>query len=268
MVADDCRGVEAMLCGVDVSANDVGSIGLDGGRQVAWAVDLAEARLSLAAARMLAQTGTQLGVGDWGWLAAESLHMQHAGANARRAGVGLRHVAGETALWTGGGRGCGEYCGDDGDDGGVEVLRGCCAVPCCAVLCCAVLLAQESGRVCSTPRAGQEDCAAEGEAWQRLARVAVERAVGEGIEMLGKRRRKRIMMMMMMMTITAERQRGCVDGDVTGKESLWRECCSGRRGSGQSLRGLGVVCGVPRAWRGREKRRGSCLELRHHRLTT
>ena len=137
MVADDCRGVEAMLCGVDVSANDVGSIGLDGGRQVAWAVDLAEARLSLAAARMLAQTGTQLGVGDWGWLAAESLHMQHAGANARRAGVGLRHVAGETALWTGGGRGCGEYRGDDGDDGGVEVLRGCCAVPCCAVLCCA-----------------------------------------------------------------------------------------------------------------------------------
>ena len=48
-----------------------------------------------------AGTGTQLGVGDWDWLTAESLHMQHAGPNARRAGVGLLHVASEAALSTG-----------------------------------------------------------------------------------------------------------------------------------------------------------------------
>ena len=51
MVADGCRGVEVMLCGVDVSTN----IGSDGGCQVAWAVELAEVILSLAVARMLAQ---------------------------------------------------------------------------------------------------------------------------------------------------------------------------------------------------------------------
>ena len=61
--------------------------------------------------------------------------MQHAGPNARRAGVGLLHVASETAaLSTGGGVGgrcwgCGECCcGDNGDDDGeLAVLRGCCA---------------------------------------------------------------------------------------------------------------------------------------------
>ena len=55
MVAEDCRGVEVMLCGVDVSANNIGNIGSDGGCQVAWVVDLAWAILSLAVARMLAQ---------------------------------------------------------------------------------------------------------------------------------------------------------------------------------------------------------------------
>jgi len=62
--------------------------------------------------------GTQLGVGDGNWLAAESLHMQHAGANARRAGVGLLHVASEMALY--GGRSVG-----GGGVGGV-VGRWCC----------------------------------------------------------------------------------------------------------------------------------------------
>lgn len=55
MVAEDCRGVEVMLCGVNVSANKTGNSGLDGDSQVAWVVDLAEAILSLAVARMLAQ---------------------------------------------------------------------------------------------------------------------------------------------------------------------------------------------------------------------
>ena len=55
MVADDCRGVEVMLCDGDVSANNIGDIGSGGGCQVAWIVDLAEAILSLAVARMLAQ---------------------------------------------------------------------------------------------------------------------------------------------------------------------------------------------------------------------
>jgi len=41
MVADDCRGVEVMLCGVAVSGSDVGDIDLGGGCQVAWA-NLAE----------------------------------------------------------------------------------------------------------------------------------------------------------------------------------------------------------------------------------
>jgi len=45
MLADDCRGVEVMLCGVSVSASNASNIGL-GGCQVAWA-DLAEAILSL-----------------------------------------------------------------------------------------------------------------------------------------------------------------------------------------------------------------------------
>ena len=40
MVADDCRGVEVMLCGVDVNASDMSNINLGGGCQVAWAVDL------------------------------------------------------------------------------------------------------------------------------------------------------------------------------------------------------------------------------------
>lgn len=51
MVADDCRGVEVMMCGVDAGGSD---IGLGGGCHVAWA-DLAEVILSLAATRMLAQ---------------------------------------------------------------------------------------------------------------------------------------------------------------------------------------------------------------------
>ena len=55
MVAEDCRGVEVILCGVNVSANKIGNIALDGDSQVAWVVDLAEAILSLAVARMLAQ---------------------------------------------------------------------------------------------------------------------------------------------------------------------------------------------------------------------
>ena len=55
MVADDCRGVEVILCGVDVSASNIGNIGSDGGCQVAWVVDLPESILSLAVARMLAQ---------------------------------------------------------------------------------------------------------------------------------------------------------------------------------------------------------------------
>ena len=55
MVAEDCRGVEVILCGVNVSANKIGNIALDGDCQVAWVVDLAEAILSLAVARMLAQ---------------------------------------------------------------------------------------------------------------------------------------------------------------------------------------------------------------------
>lgn len=41
MVADDCRGVEVILCGVDVSASNIGNIGSEGGCQVARAVDLA-----------------------------------------------------------------------------------------------------------------------------------------------------------------------------------------------------------------------------------
>ena len=40
MVAEDCRGVEVMLCGVDVNASDMSNINLGGGCQVAWAVDL------------------------------------------------------------------------------------------------------------------------------------------------------------------------------------------------------------------------------------
>lgn len=57
--------------------------------------------------------------------------------------------------------------------------------------------------------------------------------------------------------IAAEREGGgCVDGDVTGRESLWRECCSGRRRSGKSLcelavcllPGLGEKSGVGAAW--------------------
>ena len=59
--------------------------------------------------------------------------MQHAGPNARRAGVGLLHVASETAVLSGCGEdvgdgsrwavlGCGDY--DDGD-GELAVLRGC-----------------------------------------------------------------------------------------------------------------------------------------------
>lgn len=55
MVADDCRGVEVMLCGVDVKAGDNSNTDLGGGCQVAWAVELAEVILSLAVARMLAQ---------------------------------------------------------------------------------------------------------------------------------------------------------------------------------------------------------------------
>lgn len=62
--------------------------------------------------------------------------MQHAGPNARRAGVGLLHVASETAESSGGGRGvgggcrcwvlgCGDYRGGDVDDGELAVLRGC-----------------------------------------------------------------------------------------------------------------------------------------------
>lgn len=54
-MADDCRGVEVMLCGVDVDASDISNIDLGGGCQVAWAVELAEVILSLAVARMLAQ---------------------------------------------------------------------------------------------------------------------------------------------------------------------------------------------------------------------
>lgn len=64
--------------------------------------------------------------------------MQHAGPNARRAGVGLLHVASETVESSGGGKGVGGGsrwatlgCGDSGgggdDDGtGGVVLRGCC----------------------------------------------------------------------------------------------------------------------------------------------
>lgn len=55
MLADDCLGVEDMLCGVEVSASDISNIELGGGCQVAWAVGCAEAILSLAVARMLAQ---------------------------------------------------------------------------------------------------------------------------------------------------------------------------------------------------------------------
>ena len=47
----------------------------------------------------------QLDEGGCNWLAAESLHMQHASGNARRAGVGLRHVEGEMVLVPGGGGG-------------------------------------------------------------------------------------------------------------------------------------------------------------------
>ena len=88
--------------------------------------------------------------------------MQHAGPNARRAGVGSLHVASETAVLSGGGGrsvgdgclwwavlGCGD-CDDDGD-GELAVLRGCCW-----------LRAQESGRVAFVPHANlDEDCAAE-----------------------------------------------------------------------------------------------------------
>ena len=42
MVADDCRGVEVMVCGVNVEASDISSIELGGGCQVAWAVEMAE----------------------------------------------------------------------------------------------------------------------------------------------------------------------------------------------------------------------------------
>lgn len=54
-MADDCRGVEVMLCGVDVKASDISNIDLGGGCQVAWIRELAEVILSLAVARMLAQ---------------------------------------------------------------------------------------------------------------------------------------------------------------------------------------------------------------------
>ena len=40
MVAEDCRGVEVMLCGVDVNASDISNVDLGGGCQVARAVDL------------------------------------------------------------------------------------------------------------------------------------------------------------------------------------------------------------------------------------
>jgi len=99
MVADDCRGVEVMLCGVNVGASD---IGLGGGCQVACA-GLDRCGI-VAGCNKNAGTGTQLGFNGCNWLTAESLHMQHAGPNARRAGVGLLHVASETALSTGGGR--------------------------------------------------------------------------------------------------------------------------------------------------------------------
>lgn len=110
--------------------------------------------------------------------------MQHAGPNARRAGVGLLHVASETAESSGGGRGvgggcrcwvlaCGDCCGGDVDDGGLAVLRGC------------SWLAGSGERARRGP--ARELCRGRraGEAWQRLARVevswwwAVEQAVGE-----------------------------------------------------------------------------------------
>jgi hypothetical protein len=51
MLEDDCRGVEVMLCGVELGG---GNIGLGGGCHVAW-VQCAEVILSLALTRMLAQ---------------------------------------------------------------------------------------------------------------------------------------------------------------------------------------------------------------------
>ena len=73
MLADDCLGVEVMLCGVDVSASDISNIELGGGCQVAWAVDLLWWILSLAVARMLAQVHTarrrRLGLAGSGVLA-------------------------------------------------------------------------------------------------------------------------------------------------------------------------------------------------------
>ena len=59
-----------------------------------------------------------------------------------------------------------------------------------------------------------------------------------------------------------DRERSCVDGDVTGRESLWRECCSSGRESGKSLCDELAVClRLLPGLGGREKRRGSCLEL-------
>jgi hypothetical protein len=65
-VADDCRGVEVMVCGVDVSASNTSDIDLGGGCQVAWA-NLAEVVLSLAVTRMLAQVHSWVSAAAIGW---------------------------------------------------------------------------------------------------------------------------------------------------------------------------------------------------------
>jgi hypothetical protein len=61
----------------------------------------------------------------------------------------------------------------------------------------------------------KEDCAAEGEAWQRLARVEVVgggRWSGRSVNESKQQEREE------------QEMRACVLIDVTGRESLWREC--------------------------------------------
>ena len=85
--------------------------------------------------------------------------MQHAGPNARRAGVGLLHVASETAESSGGGVGVGVGCW--GVAIIVVVMLMMANWRCCEGV--AGWLAQESGRVV-VPHA---NCAAEGEQARR-----------------------------------------------------------------------------------------------------
>lgn len=106
--------------------------------------------------------------------------MQHAGPNARRAGVGLLHVASETAELPSGGRV--SAVGFGGRCWGVAIIVVMVMMAnwrCCELRGCS-WLAQESGRVV-VPHA---NCAAEGEqarrgsGWPGL-RWAVEWPVGE-----------------------------------------------------------------------------------------